>query len=69
MKGVVPLLTRLTTGHSESQKLWSYYWDTIEQCVPADKVIGALQSVGFSDVNCHVELGMFSEFTGIKSVN
>lgn len=66
MKGVVPLITRLTTRQADSQKLWEYYWETIEQCVPGDKVIDALATAGFTDVKRHAELGMFSEFTGRK---
>jgi demethylmenaquinone methyltransferase/2-methoxy-6-polyprenyl-1,4-benzoquinol methylase len=66
MKRVVPLLTRLTTRHADSQLLWEYYWDSIEACVPPEGVLGALRAAGFTDVRRHVELGIFSEYTGAK---
>jgi demethylmenaquinone methyltransferase/2-methoxy-6-polyprenyl-1,4-benzoquinol methylase len=66
MRFVVPTVTRLTTRHADSQLLWQYYWDTIEQCVPAETVMAALARAGFADVAHHQELGMFSEYTGRK---
>ena len=64
MRFVIPTITRLTTRHADSQLLWQYYWDTIEQCVPAATVMAALESSGFEHVAHHQELGMFSEYTG-----
>ena len=67
MRVVVPAITRFTTGRADTQLLWQYYWDTIEHCVPAEKIIAGLQAAGFEDVKHHLELGMFSEYTGRKS--
>jgi demethylmenaquinone methyltransferase/2-methoxy-6-polyprenyl-1,4-benzoquinol methylase len=47
-------------------KLWRYYWDTIEACIPPDAVMQALRNAGFTDVKRHVELGIFSEYTATK---
>ncbi len=66
MKGIVPLLTRLTTRHGETVLLFEYYWDTIEACVPPEKVLQALRNVGFEDVNRRTELSIFSAYTGRK---
>lgn len=66
MRFVVPAITRLTTRHADSQLLWQYYWDTIEQCVPAETVTVALERAGFEHVVHHLELGMFSEYTARK---
>lgn len=66
MKGFVPLLTKLTTRHKETALLFEYYWDTIEACVPPEKVIEALSNVGFENANRRVELGIFSAYTGTK---
>jgi demethylmenaquinone methyltransferase/2-methoxy-6-polyprenyl-1,4-benzoquinol methylase len=66
MKTVVPLLTRLTTRHADTQLLWRYYWETIENCVDPERVTGAIAAAGFEDVRRHVELGMFSEYTARK---
>lgn len=64
MRFIVPTITRLTTRHADSQLLWQYYWDTIEQCVPTTTVTSALESAGFEKVFHNQELGMFSEYTG-----
>jgi demethylmenaquinone methyltransferase/2-methoxy-6-polyprenyl-1,4-benzoquinol methylase len=69
MRGVVPRLSRLTRRRgtraaADSQTLWQYYWDTIEACVPPQGVLGAMSAAGFNDVKRHVELGIFSEYTG-----
>jgi demethylmenaquinone methyltransferase/2-methoxy-6-polyprenyl-1,4-benzoquinol methylase len=66
MRGVVPCLARLAARHSDSQLLWRYYWDTIDACVPPDRVLEAMAQAGFDRVRHHVELGMFSEYTGRK---
>ena len=66
LRGVVPCLTRLMARHADSQLLWRYYWDTIAACVPPERVMHALTEAGFRDVRRHVELGVFSEYTGTK---
>jgi demethylmenaquinone methyltransferase/2-methoxy-6-polyprenyl-1,4-benzoquinol methylase len=66
MRIIVPAITRLTTRRADTQLLWEYYWDTIEHCVPADKIIAALATAGFADVKHRLELGMFSEYTARK---
>jgi demethylmenaquinone methyltransferase/2-methoxy-6-polyprenyl-1,4-benzoquinol methylase len=34
MKGIVPYLSRWTSGGEQQRLLWEYYWDTINPCVP-----------------------------------
>ena len=46
MRGVVPVLARMIGSSAESAKLWRYYWDTIEACVPPSGVIDTLEAVG-----------------------
>ena len=65
-RGVVPCLTRLTARHADSQLLWRYYWDTIDACVAPDRVMQAMGEAGLDDIHRHVELGVFSEYTGTK---
>ena len=62
----VPILTRLLTGRVSSQQIWRYYWDTIEYCVPADEVIGALRDAGFDRVERETQLGIFTEYRAEK---
>ena len=69
MRGVVPLLARLTGSSAESAKLWRYYWDTIEACVPPSGVIDTLEKAGFTGVNRHAEsraLSILAEYQAAK---
>jgi demethylmenaquinone methyltransferase/2-methoxy-6-polyprenyl-1,4-benzoquinol methylase len=59
---LVPAVARLTSREADTPRMWSYYWDTIEHCVPASHVIRMLEQCGFAGVGRHVELGVFSEY-------
>ena len=65
MRWVVPGLTRLAARRTDSHRLWAYYWDTIEQCVAPEQILHAMRDAGFDDVRRHVEMGIFSEYTGV----
>ena len=70
MRGVVPVLARLTGCSAESAKLWRYYWDTIEACVPPSGVIDTLVEAGFTGAKRHIETGALSilaEYQAVKS--
>jgi len=67
MRAVVPLIAKVVARKQQTAELWRYYWDTIEACIPPEAVIVALQQAGFTEVRRHVELGIFSEYTAIKS--
>ncbi len=64
IRGVVPMLSLLTAKERKVGKLWRYYWDTIMACVPPETIMGAMRDAGFVDVSRHLELGVFSEYTG-----
>jgi demethylmenaquinone methyltransferase / 2-methoxy-6-polyprenyl-1,4-benzoquinol methylase len=69
MRGVVPLLARLTGSSAESAKLCRYYWDTIEACVPPSGVIDTLENAGFTGVHRHIEtraLSILAEYQAVK---
>ena len=66
MRAVVPTIARVVARRRDTSKLWRYYWDTIEACVPPDAVIAALREAGFRRVRRYVELGIFSEYTAFK---
>jgi demethylmenaquinone methyltransferase / 2-methoxy-6-polyprenyl-1,4-benzoquinol methylase len=66
IRGVVPLLSRLTRRGPEVGLLWEYYWDTIQASVSPDEVMNAMRAAGFTDVRCHVTLGVFREYLGRK---
>lgn len=64
MRRIAPLVARAFARHAETARLMRYYWDTIEACVPPEEVLAALRDAGFTDVRRHVELRIFSEYTG-----
>jgi demethylmenaquinone methyltransferase / 2-methoxy-6-polyprenyl-1,4-benzoquinol methylase len=68
LRGIVPCLARVTsrTARERQRELWAYYWDTIDACVPPKTLLEAMGSAGFGRVRQHVELGLFSEYTGRK---
>jgi demethylmenaquinone methyltransferase/2-methoxy-6-polyprenyl-1,4-benzoquinol methylase len=69
MKGIVPTIAMAVARRGNTRRLWRYYWDTIEACVPPAHVLESLRAAGFRDVRRHVELkamGIFSEFRATK---
>lgn len=66
MRGVVPTLARVAARNAETPKLWRYYWDTIEACVPPEGVLATLRGAGFERVERVVEFGIFSEYRARK---
>lgn len=69
MKGVVPALARLIGKRRQTVLLWRYYWDTIEHCVPPERIIATLEGAGFDSVRRHVDtraLSFLAEYQAIK---
>ncbi len=54
----------LTGGNRKSREMMTYYWETIDLCVPPEAILSALRESGFSEVDRRVELGLFSEYHG-----
>ena len=67
MRGVIPLLTRFVSKQKDTTTIWRYYWDSIDACVSPERVVATLQAAGFSQVNRHVEIGVFSEYQALKT--
>ena len=59
--------TRLARRSAEAQELMRYYWDTIETCVPPATILAAMHDAALVDCQRRVELGIFSEYTGIRA--
>ncbi|MCU0291532.1 MAG: class I SAM-dependent methyltransferase [Thermoanaerobaculaceae bacterium] len=64
LKWVVPFFTGVFTRNRDAKLLMRYFWDTIENCVPPDRILGALSAAGFVRVRRTLALGLFSEYTG-----
>jgi demethylmenaquinone methyltransferase/2-methoxy-6-polyprenyl-1,4-benzoquinol methylase len=67
MRGVIPLLTRFVSRQKDTATLWRYYWDTIEACVSPEQVMATLSATGLTQVERHLEVGIFSEYQAIKA--
>ena len=67
MRAVVPLIARVVGKRRDTAQLWRYYWDTIEACIPPAQVLDALRAAGFRNVQRHVDVGIFSEYTAIRT--
>jgi demethylmenaquinone methyltransferase / 2-methoxy-6-polyprenyl-1,4-benzoquinol methylase len=65
-RAVLPALGRVMRTKARTRYLWTYYWETIDQCVPPDVVLTALREAGFAKAERNVSLGMFSEFVATK---
>ncbi|MGO8916874.1 MAG: class I SAM-dependent methyltransferase [Stellaceae bacterium] len=63
---VVPFLASLTTGEAHARTLMRYHWETIENCVPAERILQAMRDSGFEDARCEVDLDLFRSFIGQK---
>lgn len=63
LRTVVPAVARLSSKSRHTPRMWRYYWDTIEACVPPAAVASQLRNAGLSDVTRHVEVRIFSEYT------
>jgi demethylmenaquinone methyltransferase / 2-methoxy-6-polyprenyl-1,4-benzoquinol methylase len=66
MRAVVPFIARVVARKQHTSELWRYYWDTIEACIPPATVMATLRAAGFTDVQRHTALGMFSEYTATR---
>jgi demethylmenaquinone methyltransferase/2-methoxy-6-polyprenyl-1,4-benzoquinol methylase len=67
LRRLVPVFTRLRTRNREAELLMRYFWDTIEACVAPERILNAMDEVGFVDVRRTLVIGLFSEYTGYKT--
>ena len=64
---VVPGLTLLFTRSRDAKLLMDYYWDTVDQCVPPDEIVAAIDGAGFEHARVRVTVpGAFCEYKGQK---
>ena len=62
MTGVVPVVAGAFGRNGHARDLMRFYWDTIDACVPPERILEALRGAGFSGVERNVSLGMFSDY-------
>ena len=66
IRRVVPLVLRLTTAGRPAGLLMTYYWDTIDTCVPPEAILGALRASGFGEPRHRVLAGFLSDYVAVK---
>lgn len=63
---LVPALTRLFTRNNDAGRLMKFYWATIAECVPPQKILDALADSGLTDVSRKRTGGMLSDYFALK---
>jgi len=64
---VIPALCGVLMPRRQGRRLMQYYWDTIEECVPAATIETELRAAGFAEVRSSASLGVFREYAGLKA--
>jgi demethylmenaquinone methyltransferase/2-methoxy-6-polyprenyl-1,4-benzoquinol methylase len=64
---IYPALTYLFTRSRDARNMMRYYWETMDACVPPETVLAALRAAGFTSVKRISMMGLFSEYSAIKS--
>ncbi len=67
LQRIVPLVARLGPGGADAQVLMRYFWDTVDNCVPPETILRALNRCGFERARRKEILsGIFSEYVTSK---
>ncbi len=67
LKSIVPWMAWLGTGNSSAQTLMRYFWDTIEQCVPAEVILAGIKEAGFNKCRLSERFGgLIRDYTAAK---
>ena len=61
-----PAVIGAYTRNAKTKELFRYYWETTRDCVRPQVILDAIRAAGFEDPQRHVELGIFSEYSGVK---
>lgn len=70
MKGWVPLLAPFLGHRHNTRRLWRYYWDTIEACLPPAQIVAELEAAGFKQARRYIDaraMSIFAEFQAEKA--
>ena len=70
MKGWVPLLAPFIGHRRNTRRLWRYYWDTIEACLPPAQIVAELEAAGFKNARRYIDvrtMSIFAEFQAEKA--
>ncbi len=65
MGSIVPAALGVITRSAKTAKMMRYYWVTTRECVRPQVILDAMHSAGFEEASRHVELSLFSEYSGL----
>jgi demethylmenaquinone methyltransferase/2-methoxy-6-polyprenyl-1,4-benzoquinol methylase len=66
LRNVVPKIARIGARTKDAETLMTYFWDTIENCVPPETILSVMDTCRFESPKRHCELGVFSEYMARK---
>lgn len=61
---VVPAIARFKGR--DARRMMRYFWDTIEACVPPEKILDNLGEAGFEEAGKYGQIELFAEYTATK---
>ena len=64
---IYPALTQLFTRSRAAKDMMSYYWETMDACVPPENVLASMRAAGFAEVKRKQIFGLFSEYSAVKT--
>ncbi len=66
MKFVAPNIAMASTFNRDARTFIDYFWDTVDQCVTGEAVVGAMRQVGFTRIHFVTKHGILSEYKARK---
>ncbi len=66
-RDILPRVSWMITGSRDAAEMMSYYWETMDACVPPALILAAIREAGFLDVKQSTEMGVFSAYTARKA--
>jgi len=66
LEHLVPFATTLMTANRKAARLMSYYWETLDQCLPLKRILEALREQGFVDTELRIRNGVFGDFRAVR---
>jgi demethylmenaquinone methyltransferase/2-methoxy-6-polyprenyl-1,4-benzoquinol methylase len=67
LQKIIPAVTSFFTRSESAETVMRYCWDTVEQSVPGPLVLGTMSGAGFQKVCSKDVLGIFAEYSAVKS--
>ena len=63
---IYPFFTHLATRSRDARDMMVYFWETMDACVPPERVLEALRAAGLAKVERVRLLGLFSEYVAVR---